>query len=111
VIFDEFERDPRTGELQGRIEIIDGRWGASLAIGPSPRDTTEPSLSLFDVWNDPLALTPMNDAYPELVTKYNALLQSQWEVHQLLATRFTSSERVELTPPQLETLRSLGYIR
>jgi len=111
VIFDEFEKDPRTRELRGSIEMIDGRWGASLRIGPPPEDPTEPRLLLFDVWNDPLALTLMNDAHPDLVTKYTALLEKQWEAHRLLATRFTPGEKVEVTPAQLEALRALGYIR
>jgi arylsulfatase A-like enzyme len=113
VIFDEFEKDRRTGELAGRIEMIDGRWGASLWIGP-PEDTLNQRptpLLLFDVRNDPLALRPMNDDHPELVTKYTALLEQQWEAHRLLAQRFSAGSRVELTPEQLETLRTLGYIR
>ncbi len=114
VIFDEFEKDQRTGELQGRIEMVDGRWGASLWIGPPPQDTTErrpTPLLLFDVWNDPLALAPLNNARPELVKKYTALLEKQWEAHQLLGKRFTPGAKVELTPEQLATLRALGYIR
>jgi len=113
VIFDEFERDPRTGDLGGRLEMIDGRWGASLWIGP-PEDTLNhrpTPLLLFDVWNDPLALRLMNDGYPELVEKYTALLEKQWEAHRLLARRFTAGGKVVLTPEQLETLRALGYIR
>lgn len=93
--------------------MIDGRWGASLWIGP-PRDTLNrrpTPLLLFDVWNDPLALTLMNDRHPELVTKYTELLEKQWEAHRLLAQRFTAGGKVELTPEQLETLRALGYIR
>jgi arylsulfatase A len=114
VIFDEFERDPRTTELRGQIATIDGRWGAALWIGAQPQDTIRrwpTPLLLFDVWNDPLALTPVNDAHPALVTKYTALLEKQWEAHRLLATRFTPGAKVELTPAQLEALRALGYIR
>ena len=113
VIFDEFVQDPRTGALRGRIEMIDGRWGASLWIGPpaDPQNHRPTPLLLFDVWNDPLALRPMNDEHPELMTKYTALLEQQWEAHRLLAQRFTAGGEVELTPEQLETLRSLGYIR
>jgi arylsulfatase A-like enzyme len=113
VIFEEFEKDPRTGDLRGRLEMIDGRWGASLWIGP-PEDSLNhrpTPLLLFDVWNDPLALTLMNEAHPELVQKYTALLEQQWEAHRLLARRFTPGGQVELTPAQLETLRALGYIR
>jgi len=114
VILDQFETDSRTGKLRGRIEMIDGRWGASLWIGPQPENTRQRRpmpLLLFDIWNDPLALALMNDAHPELVTKYTALLEKQWEVHQLLSHRFTPGGNVELTPAQLETLRALGYIR
>ena len=38
VILDEFYVDPDTGELSGLIEVIDGRWGASLEIDPDPDD-------------------------------------------------------------------------
>jgi len=113
VIFDEFGKDQRTGELRGRIEILDGRWGASLWIGP-PRDTLNhrpTPLLLFDVWNDPLALRPVNDEHPDLARRYSQLLQRQWEAHRLLARRFTAGGSVELTPEQLESLRALGYIR
>jgi len=52
---------------QGRIEVIDGRWGASLRIGPQP-DAPElrrpwPVL-LYDVWADPFALHPLNEQRP-----------------------------------------------
>ena len=36
VILDEFFVVPDTGELTGQIEVIDGRWGASLEINPCP---------------------------------------------------------------------------
>lgn len=39
------------------------------------------------------------------------VLQEQWEAHRLLAQRFTPGGTVEFTAEQLETLRSLGYIR
>jgi hypothetical protein len=106
-------KDPRTGELQGHIEMIDGRWGASLWIGPpeDPLHHRPTPLLLFDVWNDPLALEPVNDEHPDLVAKYTQLLEEQWEAQRLLARRFTPGGQMELTPAQLETLRALGYIR
>jgi arylsulfatase A-like enzyme len=113
VIFDEFNTDGLTGKLAGRIEVLDGRWGASLWIGP-PRDTLNhrpTPLLLFDVQNDPLALKLMNAERPDLVKKYTEFLEKQWEAHQLLAKRFTPGGKVELTPEQIETLRALGYIR
>ena len=41
VILDEFEVDRKTGELRGVIEVVDGRWGASLEINPKPADEDE----------------------------------------------------------------------
>jgi arylsulfatase A-like enzyme len=113
VILDEFNKNLRTSELQGQIEMIDGRWGASLQIR-APSDTTpqrRPEFLLFDVWNDPLALKPLNEEHPDLVEKYTDLLRKQLAAHELLATRFTPGAKVELTPEQLQTLRALGYIR
>jgi arylsulfatase A-like enzyme len=106
--------DRATGELQGVIEVVDDRWGASLWIGPELEDEEErrpTPLLLYDVWNDPWCLEPLNDEYPELVEKYTAFLQMQWEAHQALAKHFTPGGEVELTPEQLETLRALGYIQ
>ncbi len=121
VIFDEFEVDQGTGELQGVVEVVDGRWGASLWIGPELDDPEEwgwritdrrpMPLLLFDLWNDPWCLKPVNEQHPDLVEKYTAFLGAQWEAHQALAQLFTPSESVALTPEQLETLRALGYIQ
>ena len=68
-------------------------------------------LLLFDIRNDPYAFVPLNDKRPDLVEKYTAFLEAQWEAHQALAQLFTPSESVALTPEQLETLRALGYIQ
>ncbi len=114
VIFDEFRTDQATGRLQGVIEVVDGRWGASLWIGPEPQeeDARRPTpLLLYDLWNDPWCLKPVSDKYPELVEDYTAFLEKQWEAHQALAQHFTPGGEVELTPEQLETLRALGYIQ
>ncbi len=53
----------------------------------------------------------MNEEHPDLVEKYTAFLESQWEAHRALAQHFTPGDDVELTPEQLETLRTLGYIQ
>jgi hypothetical protein len=68
-------------------------------------------LLLFDLWNDPMALQSLHEQRPDLVAEYTQLLEEQWEAHRLLARRFTPGGQMELTPAQLETLRSLGYIR
>ncbi|MEE8519344.1 MAG: sulfatase [Dehalococcoidia bacterium] len=116
VILDEFVVVQETGEFRGRIEVIDGRWGASLEINPDPEQEHEEKrpapLLLYDLWNDPLCLKSLHEDRPDLVEKYTAFLEAQWEAHQALAHRFTrSGEVTPLTPEQLETLRALGYIQ
>jgi arylsulfatase A-like enzyme len=115
VILDEFEVDSETGEWSGRIEVIDGRWGASLAINP---DAEAPAgrrratpLLVYDLWNDPEALRSLHEERPDLVERYRAYLEKQLAAHRALAQRFTPSEGSALTPEQLRTLRSLGYIQ
>ena len=121
VILDEFEVDQETGELRGKLEVVDGRWGASLEINPPPPDEDEDEedalwrrpvpLLLYDLWNDPWCLRSVHEERPELVEHYTAFLKKQWEAHQALAQHFTQSGDVVLTPEQLQTLRALGYIR
>ena len=116
VIFDEFEVDATTGELGGRLEVVDGRWGASLEINPlsdpgEPGNRRPAPLLLYDLWNDPQCLNSLHDERPDLVEKYTEFLEAQWEAHQLLAKQFTPGTESPLTPEQLRTLRSLGYIR
>jgi len=114
VVLDEFEMNTDTGQLEGLLEVIDGRWGASMRIGPPPDDPDRRRpwpLLLYDVWADPFALHPVNEEHPDLVEKYTAFLEQQWKDHQALAMRFTPGGQVTLTPEQLERLRALGYIR
>jgi hypothetical protein len=68
-------------------------------------------LLLYDLWNDPWCLEPVNDEHPDLVEKYTAFLEAQFAAHQSLAQLFTRLGDVVLTPEQLETLRALGYIQ
>ena len=96
------------------IEVVDGRWGASLEINPWP-GTPEPGrrpspLLLYDLWNDPMALWSLHEERPDLVQKYTVCLEEQFEAHLALSQYFTPSGEVELTPEQLRTLRTLGYI-
>jgi arylsulfatase A-like enzyme len=121
VILDEFQVAQETGELRGKLEVVDRRWGASLEINPRPPDEDEDEedalwrrpvpLLLYDLWNDPWCLRSVHEEHPELVEHYTAFLETQWEAHQALAQHFTQSGDVALTPEQLQTLRSLGYIR
>ncbi len=43
--------------------------------------------------------------------KYTQFLEAQWEAHQALAQHFSRSGETLLTPEQMETLRSLGYVQ
>jgi arylsulfatase A-like enzyme len=116
VILDEFNVRPQTGKLGGEIEIVDGQWGASLEINPDPdrpkRFGRRPvPLLLYDLWKDPMCLQSVHEQHPDLVAKYTKMLTAQFEAHQALAQRFTGGRAAPLTPEQLRTLRSLGYIR
>ncbi len=115
VILDEFEEDANTGKLRGSIEVVDGRWGASLEVNPDPDRPAERKrpvpLLLYDLWNDPYCLKSLHEERPDLVQKYTEFLETQFESHQALAQRFTRGEDSPLTPEQLGTLHSLGYIQ
>jgi arylsulfatase A-like enzyme len=114
VILDEFYVDRETGELEGDLTAIDRRWIANLSIGTKPenvpKDRPHP-LTLRDLWNNPNVRAYVNDEGPDLVEKYTKYLQSVWEEHQALAKRFSRTGDSPLTPEQLRTLRSLGYIQ
>lgn len=114
VILEEVNLDRRSGQLAGTLEVVEGQWGASLWIGPVPADTSRHRpwpLLLYDLWNDPLAVRPVNVGHPDLVSKYTQFLEAQWQAHQALATRFKAGAPIALSPEQLERLRALGYIR
>ena len=89
--------------------------GASLEINPHPGHPPEHQrpvpLLLYDLWNDPCCLNPVNQERADLVEKYTAFLEEQWEAHQALGQYLNPGEDVVLTPEQLEMLRTLGYIR
>lgn len=134
VILDEFRVDETTGEWIGNLEIIDGRWGASLEVSPvkegadptlgrhavpaggrwgavHPYFDTVPRLLLYDLEKDPFALKAVNADHPDLVRHYTSILEKQWQAHQALGTQFSSADAAPLTQEQLEQLRNLGYIR
>jgi arylsulfatase A-like enzyme len=134
VILDEFELDQETDQLRGTIEVIDGRWAASLFIDPRPdalriplrghhdgvgakeaawnqRPQSVPRLLLYDLWSDPRAFYSVHEEHPDLVEKYTAFLEAQWRAHQALAQQFTRSEDSPMTPEQMRALRALGYVQ
>ena len=111
VILEDVFADTQTGELFGVIEVVDGRWGASLAINGGFDEERPSPLLLYDLWNDPMALWSVHEERPNLVQKYTAFLEEQFDAHMALSQFFTPSGEVELTPEQLRTLRTLGYIK
>jgi arylsulfatase A-like enzyme len=127
VFIDMFAVDFDTGQLIGSIEVIDGRWGASLSIVSGSRDEAPPNrgthgdgleahytrkdpLVVYDLWNDPYLQRPINAVRPDLVARYEQMLGAQFEANQTLAQRFHGGDQVDMTPEQLERLKALGYI-
>ena len=120
IIFDEFYIRRDNEEVFGTIEVIDGRWGASLKIGKAkweeeedvkPERLRPAPLLLYDIWNDPYCLHSLHEERPDLVKKYTKFLEDKWNEHKSLSSNFSRPSDIPLTPEQLETLRSLGYIR
>ncbi len=111
VILYETNVDPKTGEVSGAVEIVDGRWGASLAIEQGEAKAEDgPRLLLYDLWNDPYCLRSLHKERPDLVKKYTGLLERRFREHRALAKKFKPRAAGALDPRQLETLKSLGYI-
>jgi arylsulfatase A-like enzyme len=127
VFIDMFAMDFDSGQLIGSIEVVDGRWGASLSItsrsrGEAPPNramhgdgleshyTRERPLVVYDLWSDPFLQRPINDTRPDLVARYERMLADQLEANMILARNFGPGGRIEMTPEQLERLKSLGYI-
>jgi len=116
VIFDEFEAAKEM--MYGTIEVVDGRWGASLSIDPRPDDKKTPRekcrpapLLLYDIWDDPYCVNSLHKERADLVEKYTKYIEQVWKGHRALAKKFTRTGKVSLTSEQIENLRSLGYIR
>jgi arylsulfatase A-like enzyme len=117
VIIDEFYVNKETGKLVGALQVIDGRWVAYLRINPLPESKDQPPkkrrppLLLYDLWHDPYYGGSVEEQRPDLVKKYTEFLKAEWRTHQELGHRFTRSADAPMTPEQLKTLRSLGYIK
>jgi hypothetical protein len=70
-----------------------------------------PRLLLYDLEADPFATKDVNEQHPELVAKYQALLEEHWEANQALAQRYLEASDAPVTSAQLEQLKSLGYVQ
>ncbi len=128
VIIDMPSTDLETGELIGTIEVVDGRWGASLVIssrdpGEIPEQVSEhldgldshygrsQQLVIYDLLQDPFCTRPANEERPDLVEKYRDFLEAKWAENVELRERIGAAGEVQLTPEQMDRLRSLGYIQ
>jgi arylsulfatase A-like enzyme len=112
VVIDELTLDARTGEPTAILEIVDGRWGASLQISRSEEEseTEGPRLLLYDLWNDPYCLKSLHKEKPDLAKKYTGILERTFREHQALAKEFPRGKGGAMDSEQLKTLQSLGYI-
>ena len=133
IVFDQFQEHAPSGQLVGHLEMLEGRWVASLEIMPEsllpayheagtslktaggwraarPHRPTTPLLLLYDVGSDPLCVRNVNADYPEKVDTYRTRLLELWEEHKALARTFASDIGQPVTDEQLEALRVLGYI-
>jgi arylsulfatase A-like enzyme len=137
VVLDEFRVDEATGQMVGNIEMIDGRWGASLEVGPAPGVAADvvsstgrhaipaggrwgavhpyfPDASrilLYDLWNDPFAARAVNDEHKDLVEHYQQALVAQWAAHRALSQKLGEAGDSALDPKMLRQLQTLGYTR
>lgn len=116
VVLDEFYADG--ADLFGSIEIVDGRYGASLRIDPRPddrissRDRLRPAaLLVFDIRADPHALRSIHAERPDLAAKYSKMLGRLWKEELTLSRKYTRAGNIPMTSEEIERLRSLGYIR
>ena len=133
VIFDQFQTYLDTGDLVGHIEIIDGKWAASLEVmpeslretfeagdqlitsggwrAPRPHFPTTPRLMLYDLETDPFCTRSVHEEHPDLVTKYTEILEARWRANRALAEQFSRESEAPMTPEQLRTLQALGYVQ
>ena len=132
IVIEQVQAYKDTGQMVGHIELIDGRWAASLEVMPEdlrpvadglpslptaggwrasrPHRPSTPRLLLYDLQEDPHCLHNVNDAHPEKVAEYTRQLEALWAHHQQLAARFEAGAPVEMGDAQEEALRVLGYV-
>jgi arylsulfatase A-like enzyme len=133
VVLEQLQAHEGTGQLVGHVEMIDGRWAASLEVMPQglvpewraggeslrtaggwraarPHRPSTPQLLLYDYDADPLGTRSVNDAHPDVVVDFTKRLEDQWAANQVLAQQFAGAGGAVMTDEQLEALRLLGYI-
>lgn len=132
IVLEQVQAYAPTGEMVGHIELIDGRWAASLEVMPKtlksiaketksletaggwraarPHRPTTPRLLLYDLETDPFCTSNVNASHPDRVEQYTRRLEALWAEHQGLAAGFQTGGTGTMDEKQLEALRLLGYI-
>ncbi len=128
VIIDMPSTDFATRELIGTIEVVDGHWGASLVVSSrEPGEIPElrahhgdgmkshygrpQQLVICDLLQDPFCTRHANENRPDLVEKYRDFLEARWAENVELREQIGAAGEVQLTPEQLDRLRTLGYVQ
>jgi hypothetical protein len=81
------DRWRREYKLMGSLDVIDGRWAASLEINPFPQSEDQstvvqrPPLMLYDLWDDPYYGGSIHKERPDLVKKYTGFLNEEWKTY------------------------------
>ncbi len=133
IVLEQVQAHAPTGDMVGHIELIDGRWAASLEVMPDslreqfatvdsletaggwraarPHRPSTPRLLLYDIQADPHCLHNVNDQHPELVAAYTTQLEALWQEHQQLAAQLSPAAPGVAGEEQIEALRVLGYVQ
>jgi arylsulfatase A-like enzyme len=132
IVLEQVQAHEATGLMAGHIELIDGRWAASLEVmapelepiyqsttslqtaggwrAARPHRASTPPLLLYDIEADPHCLTNVNAQHPDKVLRYAEQLRALWSEHAALAKRFDRVAPGTAGEDQLEALRTLGYL-
>jgi arylsulfatase A-like enzyme len=132
VVIEQVQAYKPSKQMVGHIELIDGRWAASLEVMPEslvdtfqstdslvtaggwraarPHRPTTPRLLLYDLESDPFCTKSVHAQHPERIARYTAQLEALWLDHQKLAEQFEAGGDVKAGQEQIEALRTLGYV-
>jgi hypothetical protein len=88
------------------LAVVDGRW---KLVWNTSRPDLKPEYELFDHRQDPLDLNDVAPQHPEVVERLADYLV-KWRDAALAARVDAETAAEELSPEEIETLRSLGYI-
>jgi arylsulfatase A-like enzyme len=89
------------------LAVVDGDWKLIKNTG---RPEGWPEYELYDHRDDPLNLVNVADKHPEIVERLGQTLD-RWHRSALEARVETEAAADELSPEEIEKLRSLGYIQ